>query len=45
MKSLKLIRGENETEDQFWKRYESKLKELDYQSVNIHGDYITINHN
>jgi len=43
-KYTKIIRGDNENEDKFWKRYEKKLNELDYVSVDMHGDTFTIKH-
>jgi len=45
MKTVTLKREEGETMDQFWKRYESKLKELDHQSVNIRTNSISITYN
>ena len=44
MKSVTILRKDNETMDQFWIRYEKKLKELDHQSVNIRTNSITINY-
>jgi len=42
LKTLKLIKGNNETENAYWARYEKKLNELDYTSVNVQAECITI---
>jgi len=47
--SIRLIRGDKETSDAFWKRHEKKLNELtkqgiDYHKVNVQTNYVDINY-
>ena len=45
MKTVTIKREQNESEDQFFKRYENKLKELDYTKVTYTNNYATITYN
>jgi len=44
MKTLKLIRGKNETDQEFLNRYQEKAIELDYESYTVRTLSVEINY-